>query len=89
MWEEIDTWIESKKAVTAKVVKEVGAGLLANKNGIKLFIPASQLAERNADLKAYVGNNIVVRLLEVDKDKRKVFGKQLLKDKKLKEQLRR
>lgn len=74
MWEEIDTWIESKKAVTAKVVKEVGAGLLANKNGIKLFIPASQLAERNADLKAYVGNNIVVRLLEVDKDKRKVIA---------------
>lgn len=74
MWEEIDSWIESKKPVTAKVVKEVGAGLLANKNGIKLFIPASQLAERNADLKEYVGNNIVVRLLEVDKDKRKVVA---------------
>lgn len=74
MWEEIDSWIESKKPVTAKVVKEVGAGLLANKNGIKLFIPASQLAEKNADLKEYVGNNIVVRLLEVDKDKRKVVA---------------
>ncbi|MBQ7668217.1 MAG: 30S ribosomal protein S1 [Clostridia bacterium] len=74
MWDEIDKWIEEKKPVTAKVVKDVGAGLLANKNGIKIFIPASQIAEKNAVLSDYVGNNIVVRLLEVDKEKRKVIG---------------
>lgn len=74
MWEDIDKWIADKKPVTAKVVKDVGAGLLANKNGIKIFIPASQIAERNAVLRDYVGNNIVVRLLEVDKEKRKVIG---------------
>ena len=74
MWEEIDSWIEAKKPVTVKITKEVGAGLLANKNGIQVFIPASQLAERNADLRDYVGRNVTVRLLEVNKDRKKVIG---------------
>lgn len=74
MWQDIDKWIEEKKSVTAKVVKEVGSGLLANKSDIKIFIPASQLAEKNSDLKSYVGNNITIRILEVDKNKRKVIG---------------
>lgn len=74
MWEEIDSWVEEKKPVTVKITKEVGAGLLANKNGIQVFIPASQLAERNADLREYVGKNVTVRLLEVNKDRRKVIG---------------
>jgi len=74
MWEEIDQWIEAKKPVSVKVSKEVGAGLLANKNGIQVFIPASQLAERNVDLKEYVGKNITVRLLEVNKERRRVVG---------------
>ena len=74
MWENIDKWDEEKKPVTVKVTKEVGAGLLANKNGIQVFIPASQLAERNVDLKEYVGRNITVRFLEVNKDRRKVIA---------------
>lgn len=74
MWEEIDQWIEEKKPVTVKVSKEVGAGLLANKNGIQVFIPASQLAEKNVDLKEYVGRNITVRLLEVNKERRRVVA---------------
>ena len=74
MWEEIDSFIEAKKPVTVKVTKEVGAGLLANKNGIQVFIPASQLAERNADLRDYVGRNLTVRLLEVNKDRKKVIA---------------
>ena len=74
MWENIDKWVEEKKPVTVKVTKEVGAGLLANKNGIQVFIPASQLAERNVDLKEYVGRNITVRFLEVNKDRRKVIA---------------
>ena len=74
MWEEIDSFVESKKAVTVKVTKEVGAGLLANKNGIQVFIPASQLAERDARLEDYVGRNITVRFLEVNKDRKKVVA---------------
>lgn len=74
MWEEIDKWVEEKKPVTVKVTKEVGAGLLANKNGIQVFIPASQLAEKNADLRDYVGRNVTVRFLEVNKDRRKVVA---------------
>ncbi|MBP3284742.1 MAG: 30S ribosomal protein S1 [Clostridia bacterium] len=74
MWEEIDQWIEEKKPVTVKVSKEVGAGLLANKNGIQVFIPASQLAEKNVDLKEYVGRSLTVRLLEVNKERRRVVA---------------
>lgn len=74
MWEEIDQWIEAKKPINVKVTKEVGAGLLANKNGIQVFIPASQLAEKNVDLKEYVGRNLTVRMLEVNKERRRVVA---------------
>lgn len=74
MWDEIDKWVEEKKPVTVKVTKDVGAGLLANKNGIQVFIPASQLAEKNAKLEDYVGRNVTVRFLEVNKDRRKVVA---------------
>ena len=74
MWEEIDTWIESKKPVNVKVTREVGAGLLANKNGISVFIPASQLSERNAKLEDYIDRNLTVRFLEVNKDRKKVVA---------------
>ena len=55
--------IENKEKITVKVTDEVGAGLLADKNGIRVFIPASQLAERNANLKTYIGRNLTVALL--------------------------
>ena len=74
MWEEIDNWIESKKPVDVKVVKDVGAGLLANKNGIQVFIPASQLAEKDAKLEDYVGRSLKVRFLEVNKDRKRVVA---------------
>lgn len=74
MWEEIDTWVESKKPVNVRVLKEVGAGLIASKNGIQVFIPASQISERNARLEDYVGRNMTVRFLEVNKDRRKVIA---------------
>ena len=74
MWEEIDTWIESKKPVNVKVTREVGAGLLANKNGISVFIPASQLSERNAKLEDYIDRNLTVRFLEVNKDRKRVVA---------------
>ncbi len=74
MWEDIDKWIEDKKTVEVKVTKEVGAGLLANKNGIQVFIPASQLAEKDARLEDYVGRTLKVRFLEVNKDRKKVVA---------------
>jgi 4-hydroxy-3-methylbut-2-enyl diphosphate reductase len=74
MWEEIDNWIESKKPVDVKVIKDVGAGLIANKNGIQVFIPASQLAEKDARLEDYVGRNLKVRFLEVNKDRKRVVA---------------
>jgi len=74
MWEEIDNWVENKKPVSVKVTREVGAGLLANKNGIQVFIPASQLAEKDARLEDYVGRNMTVRFLEVNKDRKRVVA---------------
>lgn len=74
MWEDIDKWVENKQPVNVKVTKEVGAGLLANKNGIQVFIPASQLAVKDAKLEDYVGRNVTVRFLEVNKDRRKVVA---------------
>lgn len=74
MWENIDKLIENKENINVKVTDEVGAGLLADKNGIRVFIPASQLAERNANLKSYIGRSLNVRFLEVNKERRKVVA---------------
>lgn len=86
MWDEIDSWVESKKPVNVKVIREVGAGLLANKNGIQVFIPASQLAERDARLEDYVGRNVTVRFLEANKERRKVVASERVIAKEAKEQ---
>lgn len=62
-------------------VKEaVKGGVLANVDGITVFIPGSQLRERGyvRDLSQYVGKTFTVKALEVDVKKRRVVASRAL-----------
>ena len=60
----------------ATVKEAVKGGVLANVDGITVFIPGSQLRERGyvRDLSQYVGKTFKVKALEVDVKKRRVVA---------------
>ena len=50
-------------------------GLIASVKGVRVFIPASQIAERYVkDLGEYLRQSVTVRIVEFNKQKRKIVG---------------
>ena len=73
----IEEAYENKTPVTGKVVEITNGGLVANIKGVRVFIPASQIAERYVkDLGEYLRQTITVRIVEFNKQKRKIVGSQ-------------
>jgi len=74
-WDKVDEIFENKTTVNAKVVEVVTGGLIASANGIRIFIPASQVSDRYVkDLNEYLKKTLEVRIIEFDKRKKKVVG---------------
>ena len=68
---------ENKTPVTAKVVEITNGGLIASANGVRIFIPASQVSDRYVkDLNEYMRQTVTVRIIELNKQKRKIVGSQ-------------
>lgn len=68
---------ETKAPVTAKVVEITKGGLVASANGVRIFVPASQVGERYVkDLGEYLKQTITVRIIELNEQKRKIVGSQ-------------
>ncbi|NMM64752.1 30S ribosomal protein S1 [Clostridium sp. P21] len=77
--DKIKTWDELEKAFKEKtdvetVVKEVvKGGVVTYINGIRAFIPGSQLSLSYVEeLKSFVGKTLVVKVIEFDREKEKV-----------------
>lgn len=72
-WDVLKAYQEEKKDLTVKVSEVVNAGVVAYLEGIRGFIPASQLALSYVeDLQPYQGRNLQVRVITVDKEKEKL-----------------
>lgn len=68
---------ENKTPITAKVVEVTNGGLIASTKGVRIFIPASQISERYVkDLDEYLKQTVTVRIIEFNKQKRKIVGSQ-------------
>jgi len=66
-WDEIAGIVEKKETVEAKVTQVVKGGLVAAVNGVRGFIPASQLELHFVkDLSIYVGQTLEVLPIELD-----------------------
>lgn len=74
VWDEFEKSIKEGKTIEVKVNEAVKGGVTANVKGVRAFIPASQLSLKYVeDLKDFVGKTLTVRVVELDKDKKKVI----------------
>lgn len=82
-WTDLEKLAEENTIITVDIKEAVKGGVIAYFNEIRGFIPASQIALHYVnDLSVYVGQKLEVRILEVNKSKRRaVFTrKQLLSE---------
>ncbi|MCI8354110.1 MAG: S1 RNA-binding domain-containing protein [Lachnospiraceae bacterium] len=82
-WDVLAGYLEEKKNLTVKVSDVVNAGVVAFLEGIRGFIPASQLSLSYVeDLTAFKGKELTVRVITVDKTKEKLVlsAKEILKE---------
>lgn len=82
-WDVLEQMKEKKTDVTVKVSEAVNGGTVAYVEGIRGFIPASQLDLNYVeDPSAYVGKTLKVRVITVDQEKEKLVlsAKEILKE---------
>lgn len=71
-WEVIEELFKNEQEITVKVTEVVNGGVIAYYNEIKGFIPASQVTDRFVkNLKPFVGKELLVKILDVNKQKRR------------------
>lgn len=82
-WDVLTQYMEEKKNLPVKIQEIVNAGAVAYLEGIRGFIPASQLALSYVEeLEPYQGKKLTVRVITVDRDKEKLIlsAKEVLKE---------
>lgn len=87
-WVKMEEALENHTVFTVKVLTSVNAGVVAFVEGIRGFIPASQLAmEYVEDVDSYVGETLEVVVITADKEKKKLVlsAKEVAKEKAAKE----
>jgi small subunit ribosomal protein S1 len=73
VWDELKEALEKGKTLNVKVNEVVKGGVIANIKGVRAFIPASQLSLKYVeDLKNFLGKTLEVKVIEINKDKKKV-----------------
>jgi small subunit ribosomal protein S1 len=72
-WDRLKEMMEQEKIVTVRVKESVPSGVTAYLEGIRAFIPASQLAaDYVEDTKVWIGKDVRVKVITVDREKNKL-----------------
>lgn len=72
-WDKLEDRFNNGKTFEVKIKEEVKGGLIAFVDGVRLFMPASQCgAKRVEDLRSLVGKTLEVKLIEFNREDRKV-----------------
>ena len=72
-WEKVKELMEQETTVTVRIKESVPSGVVAYLEGIRAFIPASQLAASYVeDTEAWIGRYILVCVITVDEAKEKL-----------------
>lgn len=72
-WDKFKQYMEENTALTVKVSEVVNKGVVAFLEGIRGFIPASQLAlDYVEELDSFLGKTLEVRVITVEKEKQKL-----------------
>lgn len=74
-WDNIEKAHAEGTPMKAKVIEVVKGGVIANAGGVRIFIPASQISDRFVkELNEFLKQVVNVRIVEFNKQKRKVVG---------------
>jgi 4-hydroxy-3-methylbut-2-enyl diphosphate reductase len=72
-WDEINSALENRSFVNAKIVKEVKGGVIAVYKEVSGFIPLSQLSDKFVEkADEFIGKTLPVRVTRVDQKRNKV-----------------
>mgnify|MGYP000804556965 CR=1 FL=1 len=72
-WEKLKEMMEEGTTVTVRIKESVKAGVVAYLEGIRAFIPASQITSAYVeDTESWVGKEIPVRVITVDEEREKL-----------------
>ncbi len=75
VWAEITRKFEAGEYVDAVGKEAVKGGLLANIDGVRAFIPASQLSQRYVEkIGQFVGQEMKLKIIEIDDSKKRVVA---------------
>ncbi len=72
-WEKLQEMLENETQVTVRIKESVPSGVVAYLEGIRAFIPASQLsADYVEDTDKWIGKDVTVQVITVDKEKNRL-----------------
>ena len=83
-WDRLQTCLDEKTTLSVKVAESVNKGVTVFVEGIRGFIPASQLSLNYVeDTDSFVGKTLEVRVTTVDKEKKRLVlsAKEILREK--------
>lgn len=73
-WDELEAKFEAKEHFNVLIKEEVNKGLVADYEGARLFMPASQAYDRfRKNLSGLVGETVEVELIDFDKSRRRAI----------------
>ena len=73
--EDIEVAYNEKAVVTGLITEVVKGGLIAVVNGVRVFIPSSQVSNRFIeDLNVFKGQELDFKIIELDRVKRRIIG---------------
>ncbi|MFY9279211.1 MAG: bifunctional 4-hydroxy-3-methylbut-2-enyl diphosphate reductase/30S ribosomal protein S1 [Caldicoprobacterales bacterium] len=76
-WKAIENGFRNQEEFKAVCTEAVKGGVIARINGIRAFVPASQLSNRYVeDLSTFVGQTLRLRIIELERSRRRVVASQ-------------
>ena len=74
-WDEIEAAVDSGAVMEGTVVEVVKGGIIADINGIRAFVPASQVSNKYIEnLNDFVGKPMRLKVLEIDKQRKRIVA---------------
>ena len=91
-WEKLSAMMEIKEVFTVQILETVKAGVVTYVEGIRAFIPASQLSDAYVeDTSAWIDKDVDVRIITCDPDKKRLVlsGREVARDRRRQERKNR
>ena len=91
-WEKLSQMMDSKEVFTVQILETVKAGVVTYVEGIRAFIPASQLSDTYVeDTSAWIDKDVDVRIITCDPEKKRLVlsGREVARERRRQERRNR